>query len=107
MEENRTTGTVDMFAEKGNVQARADAALVDEASARFLESEDVWDAKRNLSGPPPQSRSAASIGDQTPVERFRTFPLANSASIEGAAEEAIPDFEDVKFVKEWGDENEK
>lgn len=54
-----------------------------------------------------QNVSASRIGDQTPEEKFTTFPLADSTIVQEVSEEAIPTSDDVVFVKEFVDENEK
>ena len=53
------------------------------------------------------AKSVLRIGEETPVKKFETFPLANQAVISDEGDTAIPTVEDVRFVKEFVDENEK
>ena len=52
-------------------------------------------------------KAASRRGVTTPVEAFATFPLADRAQTADITHEAMPAVEDVRFVKEFGDENEK
>ena len=52
-------------------------------------------------------KSVLRIGEETPAKKFETFPLANQAAISDEGDTAIPAVEDVRFVKEFVDENEK
>ncbi|MBO5667120.1 MAG: hypothetical protein J6S45_06715 [Firmicutes bacterium] len=52
-------------------------------------------------------KSVLRIGEETPVKKFETFPLANNSVISDDGDTAIPTTEDVQFVKEFTDENEK
>ena len=52
-------------------------------------------------------KAASRRGATTPVEAFATFPLADRAQTESITQEAMPAVEDVRSVKEFGDENEK
>ena len=51
--------------------------------------------------------AASRRGATTPVEAFATFPLADRAQTAAITHEAMPAVEDVRSVKEFGDENEK
>ncbi|MBQ8589038.1 MAG: hypothetical protein IJ486_01100 [Firmicutes bacterium] len=54
-----------------------------------------------------EKKSVMRTGTETPVKSYRTFPLADRSKINDSGDTAIPAFEDVRFVKEFGEENEK
>jgi len=54
-----------------------------------------------------EKKAVMRTGEKTPVKQFETFPLANQATISDEGDTAIPTVEDVQFVKEFVDENEK
>ena len=54
-----------------------------------------------------EKKAMMRTGKQTPVKQFETFPLADASNVEDRGDTRIPAVDDVRFVKEFVDENEK
>ena len=54
-----------------------------------------------------EEKAVMRTGSKTPVKKFRTFPLADDGKIADSGDTRIPAFQDVRFAKDFVDENEK